>query len=271
MSSTLSFMGANFWARDVDWQAPDFESIGRSTRARYEPLATYREAMDELLDVIASFDVEAVDLWVGHLDPAWATDDHVAIAVESISAHGLGIASLAGGFGEDLREFERTCEIAVGLGRPILGGNTAAWDSDRAGVLRLLEQHELRLAFENHPEEHTPADMLRKFGDAPPELVGTALDTGWWGTNGYDAALAIEELAERIMHVHLKDVLKVGEHVSCEFGVGVVPIRQCVRTLLDVGYSGAISIENGNDDVDPSDEIRASVAAVRHWLAGDES
>jgi sugar phosphate isomerase/epimerase len=196
VSFTLSFMGANFWARDVSWQAPDFESIGRSTRARFEPLTTYRAAMDELLDVIASFDVEAIDLWVGHLDPAWATEDHVAIAVESISAHGLVIASFAGGFGADLQEFERTCEIAVGLGRPILGGSTAAWDHDRAGVLRLLEQHELRLAFENHPQERTPADMIRKIGDAPPELVGTAVDTGWWGTNGYDAALAIEELSD---------------------------------------------------------------------------
>jgi sugar phosphate isomerase/epimerase len=71
------------------------------------------------------------------------------------------------------------------------------------------------------------------------------------------------------MHVHLKDILQVGEHISCDFGDGVVPMHQCVRTLLELEYSGAVSIENGNDDVDPSGEIVSSIASVRRWLAGD--
>jgi len=40
----------------------------------------------------------------------------------------------------------------------------------------------------------TAAEMLAKIGDGEDGAVGTAVDTGWWGTHGYDAAQAIREL-----------------------------------------------------------------------------
>jgi sugar phosphate isomerase/epimerase len=266
---TVSFMAANYWARDVGWQPTPFDEILRATAERYSPIATYAEALDDVIADIASYDVEAVDLWTGHLDPAWATDEHVAIALETLDRHRLRIASYAGGLGETLDEFARTCAVAEALGGPLLGGSTAAWEADRLGVLHLLEQHGLRLALENHPDEHTPEDMLAKIGDAPRELVGTALDTGWWATQGYDAAIAIELLADRVMHVHLKDIESAGEHITCAFGDGVVPLESCVRVLQSIGYEGGLSVENGNDDVDPGDQIRASIALLRGWLAGE--
>ena len=36
--------------------------------------------------------------------------------------------------------------------------------------------------------------------------IGATVDTGWWATQGYDPARAIEELGEHVVHVHLKDV-----------------------------------------------------------------
>ena len=93
----------------------------------------------------------------------------------------------------------------------------------------------MRLGIENHPEA-TPAELRRKITAADeaghPGVFGTTVDTGWWGTQGYDAAVAIEELADRLLHVHLKDVRAVSEpHETCRWGDGIVPIERCVRTL----------------------------------------
>src|ERR671922_236155 len=72
---------------------------------------------------------------------------------------------------------------------------------------------------------------------------GTTVDTGWWGTQGYDAAEAIEELRDHVLHVHLKDVRAVGEpHDTCPWGEGVVDVEACVRALQQIGYEGALVI-----------------------------
>ena len=66
----------------------------------------------------------------------------------------------------------------------------------------------------------------------PPhhDVLGATVDTGWWATQGYDPVRAIGELGERVLHVHLKDV-HAGEHVTCRWGEGIVPVRECVERL----------------------------------------
>ena len=107
--------------------------------------------------------------------------------------------------------------------------------------------------------------MLEKIGSA--SQVGVCVDTGWFGTQGYDAPGAIEELGERVLHVHLKDVLHVHEpHETCRWGDGIVDIEGCVRALQRIEYGGAISIEHEPETYDPSDELRAMRAQLAEWL-----
>jgi sugar phosphate isomerase/epimerase len=259
----VSFNSANFVARQVSWRIADWSEGDRATNAHYRPLQTFPERFDELLTTIQGFGVDALDLWTSHLNPAWATHEHVEIATELLAGHGLRVASLAGPFGANHEEFERTCRLAVALGRPVLGGSTSAWTTDRDRVIDALERHDLRLAFENHPER-APGDMLALIGDAPAR-VGTTVDTGWWGTQGYDAARAIEALGARVLHVHLKDVREAGQHRTCRFGDGVVPIEGCVRALERIGYRGDVSVEHEPEDYDPSDEIRDNLRQLRAW------
>src|SRR5262249_50311724 len=124
---------------------------------------------------------------------------------------------------------------------------------------------------ENHPEERTPADVLARIASAADAgyagVFGTTVDTGWWGTHGYDAAQAIEELGEHVLHVHLKDVLAVGEpHETCRWGDGVVPLEACVRTLQRLGYEGAIAVEHEPETYDPTEDVRAMRAELEAWL-----
>jgi sugar phosphate isomerase/epimerase len=100
--------------------------------------------------------------------------------------------------------------------------------------------------------------MLAKIGDGGDGTIGTAVDTGWYGTHGFDAARAIEELGEYVFHVHLKDVLAPGAHDTCRYGQGCVPIEACVRVLKAQGYAGYFSVEHEPEQFDPSEDCRAS-------------
>ena len=52
--------------------------------------------------------------------------------------------------------------------------------------------------------------------EAGQETMRATVDTGWWATQGYDPARAIQEPGSHVVHVHLKDVLHEGEpHETC--------------------------------------------------------
>jgi L-ribulose-5-phosphate 3-epimerase len=265
MPISISFMSANYVAREIGFRMADWGEGDRAANAWYAPIETYEPRLDDLLSTIAGLGFDAMDLWTSHLNPAWATDAHVAIAQGLLARHGLRVVSLAGWFGATVAEFEASCAVAVALGRPILGGSTGAWRKDRDGVERALDRHDLRLGFENHPEK-TPDEVLALIGDAGPR-VGATVDTGWFGTQGFDAARAIEQLGDRVLHVHLKDVREAGAHRTCRYGDGIVPIEGCVRALQRMGYRGGISIEHEPEQYDPTAEVVANAQLLRGWLA----
>ncbi len=262
MSNGISFMTANYVARQVGYRMTGGWGQGdRATNAHFAPLDTFAERFEELLVDIRALGFGALDLWSAHLNYAWATDEHLAIARDLLGRQGLAVASLGGYFGSTPEEFAATCRIAGAVGTTILGGSTSLLTKDRAATVALLEEHDLELAIENHPEK-TPEELLAKIGDGAGGRIGAAVDTGWYGTQGYDAARALERLRDHLLHVHLKDVRAAGAHDTCRYGQGVVPIEACVRALRAIGYGGAISVEHEPEAFDPTDRRRT---AGRIW------
>lgn len=266
--NTISFMSANFVARQLGYHMTGGWGQGdKATNEYFRPLETFAERFEQILLDARAIGFTAVDLWGAHLNPAWATEEHIAIARDLLTAHNLPVISLAGWFGKTPDEFEASAKLAVALGTTILGGSTGALDQDRARVIAILQHYDLRLGIENHPEK-TPTEMLVKIGDGGDGRIGATVDTGWYGTQGYDAAEAIRELSEHLFHVHLKDVLAPGAHDTCRYGRGVVPIEACVRTLKEIGYRDAISVEHEPESYDPTDDCKAGLQMLRQWLAG---
>src|SRR5262249_7822338 len=147
---------------------------------------------------------DTVDVWSAHLSPQWATDDHVAIARETLARYGLGVASYA--VWVDPTNATRACELARALGTSVIGGGISG---DPAAIGAIAREHGVRIGIENHPER-TPGEVLAKVDEGGGAL-GATVDTGWWGTQGYDPARAIGDLGEHVFHVHLKDVRALGE------------------------------------------------------------
>jgi sugar phosphate isomerase/epimerase len=115
-------------------------------------------------------------------------------------------------------------------------------------------------------------------GEGDEDVIGAVVDTGWFGTQRYDAAEAIAALKGRLFHIHLKDVkerrkeptgfqlIDMG-HETCRLGAGIVPVERCVKTAIRDGYTGPISIEHEPEDYDPSEDARASLLLLKSMLS----
>jgi sugar phosphate isomerase/epimerase len=260
----ISFMTANYVAREVGFRMTGWGHGETAVMVHFRPPETYPARFAEILDAICGAGFDHVDLWLPHLHPDWATPGQLEQANRLLAERGLGVSSLAGWFGATPEAFERCCRLAKAVGTRVLGGMTSlAWE-DRPALERLLDSYDLLLAIENHPEK-TPAELLEKIGG---ERIGACVDTGIWATQGYDAVQAIQELAPHIFHVHLKDVLHVGEHESCRYGRGIVPLERCVGLLREMGYTGGYSVEHEPHDYDPTPDVADSAELLRGWLAG---
>lgn len=263
----LSFMSANFVARQLGYSMTEGWMQGdRATNAWFAPLATYAERFDALLAEVAALGFERIDLWAAHLHYRWATPEHIEIARQLLRKHNLRVASYAGGFGDNAVEFRACCRLAAALEIPVLGGGSPFLAADRAAFVATLREFGLVFGIENHPEK-TPAELLAKLGEGDEDVLGVAVDTGWFGTQGYDAPTALRELASRLKHVHLKDVKAPGGHETCRLGNGCVDIPGCLRALREVGYVFPVSLEHEPEMFDPTPDVRASVERIRAWTA----
>lgn len=265
--NTISFITANYVARELGYNMTRGWGQGdKATQEYFRPIETFAERFDALLAEITGLGFRAIDLWTAHLNPSWATPEHLAAARGLLTSYNLPVVSLAGWFGSTMEELEATCRIAQALGCPVLGGSTSMLEKDRAATVAALKAYGLVLGLENHPEK-TPDELRAKIGDGGDGTIGACVDTGWFGTQGYDAARALEELCDVLVHVHLKDVQAAGAHDTCGFGKGVVPIVECVAALRRIAYAGAIGVEHEPERSNPNDEAVAGRELLERLLA----
>ena len=264
--NTLSFITANYVARELNYQMSEgWDQGDAATQAAFRPVEQFESKLDAMLGDIKALGFQALDLWGAHLHGRWATAEHLRIAKELLAERELKVVSLAAWI-DSLETLKGTAAIATALGATSIGGGAPSLHEFRADAEAVLKEHGVKLGIENHPER-TPDEVLKQIGDGADGFIGAALDTGWWATQGFRAPQAIGELKDHLVHVHLKDVRAEGEHETCRLGTGIVPITECLETLREVGYTGALGIEHEPETFDPTQDIRASAALVRDWLA----
>jgi sugar phosphate isomerase/epimerase len=265
MMNNISFMSANYVARPVDYEMKDWGHGDKATNEYFQPLETYQPRLEELFSDIQQIGFTAIDLWLSHLNYSWATEGHIAIAKDLVDQYGFEVISVTGWLGSTPEEFERCCQIAEHFDVHLLGGMTSMLERDRTFVLQKLEQYDLALGIENHPEK-SAQEILDKIGDGGGGRIGATVDTGWFATQGADVVAEIRFLGDHIFHVHLKDVRESGTHHTCRYGEGVVPLKECVETLVEMGYKRAFSVEHEPETFDPTEDCRVNLELLRRWL-----
>lgn len=270
--SVISFVGANFFAREADYAAQSWQQGSVATDVAFKPLASFEAKFDALISDIAALGFRHTDIWLSHLNPIWVTDKHLTIARRVLASYDMQVTSLCGWFGSRLEEVEASCRIAKALGTDLLGGTSSVFETGREAFCELIKDHNLRFGLENHPEKRAE-EILAKVERLEPEHFGITFDTGWAGTASFSAPEAIKILRDHLFYIHLKDVRgpgmskEIGIHETCRFGEGVVAVKDCVTVLKQIAYKGAIGIEHQPRDFDPSDDIWSNYQELKGWLS----
>lgn len=262
-------MSANYVAKELGYSAAaEWGPFDDATNAAFEPVESFATRFDDLLATITGIGFGTIDLWFAHLNWRWATPEHVALARQALARREVRVVSLAGSIGATTDDLTAACRLANELDVDLIAGVGEVVHRDRDGAAAVLRAHGVRFGLENHPEK-TPREVLAAIGD-DADVLGAAVDTGWWATQSYDPVGAIEELSDRLFHVHLKDVEAPGTHVSCMHGDGCANIAGCVEKLLAIGYTGPVSIEHEPYDRDPTAECARMLVRIREQLSATE-
>jgi sugar phosphate isomerase/epimerase len=230
--------------------------------------------LEAVLEDYAAGQVNAVDLWLGHVDAAVKAGGIEAVR-DRLATHGIApvAASFQGGLltsqGDARREhwthFEARLDLLRSLGVPVLViagdafGPLSAQDFGRlslslteaakraadAGV-RLALEFDARASFPNNLQS-----AVALVDEAGSPALGLCLD--WFHyTVGPSKPLDLSLLSkENLAHVQLSDIADVPRELASDAdrilpGEGGSPPDDLLRQLAEIGYQGAVAVELHN-------------------------
>lgn len=257
-------MTANFVAKELNYK--DSHDWGTCHQATYEAFhgPHFSFKFEEMVALAKEMGFDAIELWIAHLDPIHATKEMIERAQYILQQYEMEVVSYTAGFGSPgitEEEVTLTFDTAKAIGAPVLA--QAFHPENGPIVKRFAEQYGIKMGLENHPEK-TPDEVIEKVGPFSP-WIGAAIDTGWFATHGYDVVQAVKELKDHLVHIHLKDIKQIGAHDSCTLGDGVVNVKAVLRTLKELDYQGAVTIEHEPHHYDPTDDVVESLNRVKKW------
>jgi sugar phosphate isomerase/epimerase len=139
-------------------------------------------------------------------------------------------------------------------------------------VLPVAERYGVRVAIEPHGEFTTTVDGLERIlALRPSPMLGVNFDTGNTLLAGQDPYAFLEHFADRVVHVHAKDIGGVlldmvgkvtGTPTGVACGEGVIDWARVIAILRRHGYRGVLSVECTTEE-----QAEASLAHLRPLCA----
>jgi len=258
----IGFQTANYFARATGFKS-GMDEWGEAERKVIENFSLAE--FERICSDIKGAGFQSIELWMGHAFPKFMTPYMAEELKTILEKHRLDVYSFSCSLGDPIHypRWTRLCfETAKMLGIDLI---TSGISKESAPVIySLCKEFGVRVAAENHPEKH-PEEIRAVIGDYG-DLIGACVDTGWFGTQGFDAPKALMYLRENLINVHLKDVKEIGRHNPVELGTGVANISECVDVLKEIGYNHTISIEQESGQYDPTDECATALTWVTERL-----
>ncbi len=261
---TFAFMTANYVAKELNYT--DSLDWGKCHQATVDAFhgPHFSTKFEALISGIKEMGFNEIELWVAHLDPFKATPDMIEAANAILAKYEVKVISYTAGFnqpGISREEAMTIFETARSIGAPVFA---QGFHPDNGPLVKeLAETYNIKVGHENHPEKN-PQEVIEKVAPFAP-WVGSAIDTGWFATHGYDPVQAVYDLQDYLVHVHLKDIKAEGAHDSCALGDGIVEIKGVMKALKDVGYNGPMTVEHEPHTYDPTEEVKVSLNRVKKW------
>lgn len=112
-------------------------------------------------------------------------------------------------------------------------------------VIPLAEELEIVILVEPEPGLmiETTAQFKEFIRDVKSEAIGINFDIGHFFCAGEDPKQAFEELFQWVGHVHIEDIAPSREHNHLIAGHGAIQFKEIFETMVQLGYTGHISLE----------------------------
>jgi len=181
--------------------------------------------------------------------------------------------------GKRLDFLQRAVDIARVLGSDAVSfwSGAASDDASAGGLMdRLVDgcrhlcdyaaDRQVRLAFE--PEPGMFIDTMTRFAAfherAAHDWLGVTLDVGHLHCLGeVPIADHLRRCPERLWNVHIED-MRQGVHDHLMFGEGEIEFAPVLRTLEEIGYTGAVHVELSRHSHDAVDTARRALEFLRN-------
>ncbi len=195
-----------------------------------------------------------------------------------VNSFGLEVAVLGGDFGRtfsDDNAVERLFELTerlIGLAADLKvrvittrigrvpadenGREWAALHDVLEEIGKHAERYEISLA--THLGESRPTDAKRMLDSLGTRGIKVCYDASVLIPSGLDAVQSVYELSDHIAHAYARDVLRgEGGYVETVPGDGIVPFKDYLLALLEIGYQGSCAIKREAGEGTIEDLIRA--------------
>jgi sugar phosphate isomerase/epimerase len=230
---------------------------------------TFREfGLEETLSMTKRLGLPRIAFKSFHL-PLESTPEQIRDVASRVKAAGLDLYGGGVIYMKDRSEVERAFDYARAAGMRVIIG--VPNHELLPFVEEKIKRYDIKVAIHNHgpgddlyPTPQSAFDCIRSLDSR----FGLCVDVGHTQRAGVDPAVSIQKLADRVLDVHIKDVTAAtGEGRTIEIGRGVIDIPAVCRTLLEIGFSGAVSFEFEKDGKDPLAGVAESVGYIRGVLA----
>ena len=141
---------------------------------------------------------------------------------------------------------ELGCHRIVATGYPTgKGGGLDAVITVLKEIIPFAEEKGILICLENHANNslETIADYDRVFETLSSPNIGFCVDTGHIEAAGIQLSDVAAHFPTKINHIHVKEAEKFGVEKFVRFGEGVTDNNRFIETMVDIGYSGYISVE----------------------------
>jgi sugar phosphate isomerase/epimerase len=132
-------------------------------------------------------------------------------------------------------------------------------------VVSLAEELNVMILVEPEPDLmiETTAQFKEFIKDVQSKAIGLNFDIGHFFCVGEDPRRAFEELFQWVGHVHLEDIAPSREHNHLIAGRGAVEFKEVFTSMVQLGYTGDISLELYTYQDTPEEAGRESLDYLR--------
>ena len=143
-------------------------------------------------------------------------------------------------------EWDKVFAFAKSMGMEFISAEPAREDWDV--VEGLAKKYNIKVAVHNHPNEasYWKPEILLKYIGQRSKLLGSSADVGHFKRMGIEPVPALQELRERLIALHFKDIAPQGEEGSLEdvvWGQGVLNVKGMLEELKRQNFKGYFTIE----------------------------